>query len=66
MNDSLQEIQPTNVLAGNKTLTIETETSEHDISVDSHQNAVNKMLQDEVQVTFTLIQKFQGILSSHL
>lgn len=50
MNESLQEIQPTNGIAGNSTLT---EASELDISVDSCPNATNKMLQDEVQVTLT-------------
>ena len=60
MNDSLQEIQPANGLAGNNTLTIKREASEHDILVDSRQNATNKVLQDEVQVNFTLIQNFQG------
>ena len=55
MNDSLQEIQPANGLAGNNTLTIKREASEHDILVDSRQNATNK-----VQVNFTLIQNFQG------
>ena len=60
MNDSLQEIRPANGLAGNNTSTIKREASEHDILVDSRQNATNKILQDEVQVNFTLIQNFQG------
>lgn len=65
MNDSLQKVQPANGLAGNNTLAIGREASERDILVDSWQNTTNEMLQDEVQVTFTLIQSFHENFSSH-
>lgn len=65
MNVSLQKVQPANGLAGNNTLTIGREASERDILVDSWQNTANEMLQDEVQVTFTLIQSFHWNFSSH-